>query len=86
MKNSPTVSLRDVSTVIGSEELRHLGATPPAFTFTCTYISTCDEMHEHPAETRVPGRFLGFRNGFANALLKPFRNFWTKFIPETGTS
>jgi len=30
--------------------------------------------------------FLGFRNDFEDISLKPFLDFWKKFIPETGTT
>jgi len=45
-----------------------------------------DRNNQHPESNAVLNAFFGFRNAFPGALLKLFFNFWTKFIPETGTS
>jgi hypothetical protein len=87
MKNRPPVSLPAFPAVIGRKELaspesyapEHAPYRERGFQFVqkCTTSGSRDVF-------RLP--FLGFRNSSAGALLKPFRNFWAKFIPETGTS
>jgi hypothetical protein len=84
MKNRPTVSLPDVSPLFtGREELRYPGAMPSTFILpvhTFRPVTKCTSMR---LEHGFRGPFLGFRNGFAGALLKPLRDSRPKFVPET---
>jgi hypothetical protein len=88
MKNVPPVSILAFPAVIGRERMASIRSNCLwKRTLLGRLFSICKKCTNfiEPNDGFKP-LFWGFRNEFANTVLKTFQNFWTKFIPETGTS
>jgi len=87
MGNEPTgIFTRLFPLLFGKDERPFPGSNatnihPPATTV--QPVTKCTNLC---LECALIDDLLGFRNGPADTLQKPFLNFWKKFIPETGTS